>query len=95
MKRIYNRISLALASLGPVFSVAMAVELVLNPYESVDWGDTDHSKAQFHAHTTASDGSWNPHQVVDRCHAMVRGTVCHGHIIGPHDRIRPFQRLRT
>ena len=68
MKRIYNRISLALASLGPVFSVAMAVELVLNPYESVDWGDTDHSKAQFHAHTTASDGSWNPHQVVDRYH---------------------------
>lgn len=41
---------------------------VSNPYDSVAWESAVHARAQFHAHTTASDGSWNPHQVVDRYH---------------------------
>ena len=43
--------------------------LVSNPYEGVCWEEDIHFKAQFHTHTTASDGSWNPHQVVDMYYA--------------------------
>lgn len=43
-------------------------KLSLNPYRDVQWDSTGHYKANLHTHTTASDGSWNPHQVVDQYH---------------------------
>jgi hypothetical protein len=36
-----------------------------NPYESVNWSDHIQYKANFHTHTTMSDGLINPHAVVD------------------------------
>jgi hypothetical protein len=44
---------------------APALEVALNPYEQVDWEVTDRQKANFHTHTTQSDGHFVPHKVVD------------------------------
>jgi hypothetical protein len=41
-----------------------------NPYESVDWENHKQYKANFHTHTTRSDGRLNPDTVVDIYHAM-------------------------
>jgi len=37
-----------------------------NPYKNVDWKNHKQYKANFHTHTTCSDGRLNPHTVVDR-----------------------------
>ncbi|HTN69203.1 MAG TPA: hypothetical protein VLZ33_07050 [Dysgonamonadaceae bacterium] len=37
-----------------------------NPYKSINWGDDMQYKANFHTHTTGSDGRMNPHTVVDK-----------------------------
>ena len=39
---------------------------ISNPYASVDWKEYGRYKANFHTHTTVSDGVMNPHTVVDR-----------------------------
>ena len=36
-----------------------------NPYEDVDWENHRQYKANFHTHTTRSDGRLNPHTVID------------------------------
>ena len=41
-----------------------------NPYEQVDWSNYKQYKANFHTHTTRSDGQLNPHTVVERYHAL-------------------------
>lgn len=41
-----------------------------NPYESVDWENHKQYKANFHTHTTRSDGRLNPDTVVDIYHAL-------------------------
>jgi hypothetical protein len=41
-----------------------------NPYESVDWENHEQYKANFHTHTTRSDGRLNPDSVVDLYHAL-------------------------
>jgi len=41
-----------------------------NPYESVDWENHGQYKANFHTHTTRSDGRLNPDTVVDLYHAL-------------------------
>jgi hypothetical protein len=40
-----------------------------NPYESVDWAVFTPHKANFHTHTTRSDGRMNPQSVVDKYHS--------------------------
>ena len=50
-----------------VAELPIAVE---NPYALVDWETTGRFKANFHAHTTASDGRRNPHEVVDLYHEL-------------------------
>ena len=35
-----------------------------NPYQSIDWENTEQHKANFHTHTVRSDGSLNPQVVV-------------------------------
>jgi hypothetical protein len=37
-----------------------------NPYETVDWSNHSQYKANFHTHTTRSDGRMNPQEVVDK-----------------------------
>jgi len=41
-----------------------------NPYESVDWQAHKQYKANFHTHTTRSDGRVNPQTVIDRYHEL-------------------------
>jgi hypothetical protein len=43
---------------------------IKNPYESVDWAGHGQYKANFHTHTTRSDGRMNPHTVVDKYHEL-------------------------
>ncbi|HOJ75212.1 MAG TPA: hypothetical protein PK458_19140 [Phycisphaerae bacterium] len=41
------------------------IQVVVNPYESVDWAGFQRHKANVHTHTTQSDGSLTPDQVID------------------------------
>jgi hypothetical protein len=43
---------------------------IQNPYEQVDWESHHAFKANFHTHTTRSDGRMNPQSVVDRYHQL-------------------------
>ncbi len=54
---------LLLSSCTPQFKID-------NPYESIDWKSDVHYKANFHTHTTGSDGRMNPHTVVDKYHRL-------------------------
>ena len=54
-----------------------------NPYNDVDWANHKQYKAEFHAHTTRSDGSMNPHSVVDMYHQ----NGYHILAISDHDRV--------
>ncbi len=42
---------------------------IQNPYAGVDWAKYQQHKANFHTHTTLSDGSGTPQEVIDRYHA--------------------------
>lgn len=44
--------------------------IISNPYETVNWETTGRFKANFHTHTTGSDGRITPHDVVDRYRAQ-------------------------
>ncbi len=44
---------------------AQRVKMVMNPYENVDWKNTGRYKANFHMHTTNSDGSFTGDYDVD------------------------------
>jgi len=57
--------------------------LVLNPYEEVNWDLTTHHKANFHAHTTQTDGNYPPHEVVDQYHQLGYSLLS----LTDHDRI--------
>jgi hypothetical protein len=48
-----------------VTAYAQRVKMVMNPYENVDWKNTNRYKANFHMHTTNSDGSLTADYVVD------------------------------
>jgi hypothetical protein len=43
---------------------------IQNPYAEVDWTNHQRYKANFHTHTTRSDGRLNPQNVVDKYHAL-------------------------
>lgn len=43
---------------------------IANPYEKVEWDIHQRFKANFHAHTTCSDGRLNPQTVVDKYHRL-------------------------
>lgn len=43
---------------------------IQNPYKDVDWDNTLRVKANFHTHTTRSDGRLNPQSVVDKYHEL-------------------------
>ncbi len=41
-----------------------------NPYADIDWATIERHRANFHTHTTESDGRETPDQVIDRYHAL-------------------------
>ena len=63
-----NLLILAVAVLS--FSSCNSGFKIDNPYESVDWENHQQYKANFHTHTTRSDGRLNPDTVVDIYHAL-------------------------
>jgi hypothetical protein len=52
------------------FSSCNSGFVIDNPYQSVDWENDQQYKANFHTHTTRSDGRLNPDTVVDIYHAL-------------------------
>lgn len=59
--------------------------MVLNPYEGVVW-EAEHHKGNFHTHTTKSDGSQEPADVIDGYHAEdynVLALTDHNHLTWP------------
>jgi hypothetical protein len=52
-----------------LFSCAPQWE-IQNPYEKVDWAGHVQYKANFHTHTTRSDGRMNPQTVIDQFHQL-------------------------
>jgi hypothetical protein len=66
-------------------SSAQEKVVVLNPYEGVDW-EVEHRKGNFHTHTTESDGSQDPDQVIDGYHENeydVLALTDHNHVTWP------------
>ncbi len=45
-----------------------ALEVVVNPYQHVDWKSIHQYKGNLHTHTTESDGSFEPAKVIDLYH---------------------------
>lgn len=66
-------------------AVAQEKVVVVNPYEDVSW-EAEHHKGNFHTHTTESDGSQNPDQVIDGYHEHGYGVLAltdHNHVTWP------------
>lgn len=42
----------------------------LNPYEDINWQTVQYYDANLHTHTTLSDGSYDPHQAIDKYHEL-------------------------
>jgi hypothetical protein len=69
--RSYVRINLLLLGMFAIFfSSCNSGFEINNPYERVDWENHQQYKANFHTHTTRSDGRLNPDTVVDLYHAL-------------------------
>ncbi len=68
------RLALPRAFLLPILLLALSACApkwdIDNPYEQVRWEQDLQYKANFHTHTTRSDGRLNPHTVVDRYHEL-------------------------
>ena len=52
---------------GPA-AAETGLKLVLNPYAEVDWENVERHKANFHTHTTESDGRMGPDQIIQEYH---------------------------
>jgi hypothetical protein len=62
------------------------VDCTVNPYAAVDWASWGQYKANFHTHTTESDGSQTPAEVIDEYHAAgydILALTDHNHITWP------------
>lgn len=66
--------------------------LIQNPYAEVNWANDGRFKANFHAHTTSSDGKLTPHDVIDRYHSLGYSILA----ITDHDKVTyPWDQLST
>ena len=54
-----------IAVLAAVSAFSAPVRTLLNPYAGIDWATIGQHRANLHTHTTESDGSHNPADVVD------------------------------
>ncbi len=69
----------------PPNTAAQEKVIVVNPYENVNW-DAQPRKANFHTHTTESDGAQDPSTVIDGYHAHdydVLALTDHNHVTWP------------
>jgi hypothetical protein len=70
LERLYSKISVTAFIIIIISSACGSKWEILNPYEGVDWENHIQYKANFHTHTTRSDGRLNPQVVVDRYHQL-------------------------
>lgn len=76
---------MGLTILRPDTTLAQEKVIVSNPYENVNW-DAQPRKANFHTHTTESDGAQSPSTVIDGYHAQdydVLALTDHNHVTWP------------
>ena len=52
------------------FYLTIERDSFVNPYEGVDWENIGYYHANFHTHTTFSDGRYDPHQAIDKYHDL-------------------------
>ena len=69
-RRTFLRTALLMAGMIIILGSCAAQWEIDNPYGNVNWETHEQYKANFHTHTTRSDGRLNPHTVVDRYHAL-------------------------
>ncbi|MEX0653943.1 MAG: hypothetical protein WD534_18835 [Phycisphaeraceae bacterium] len=50
-------------------------QVTVNPYETIDWEQHERHHGNFHTHTTESDGSQSPADVIDGYHAIGHGIL--------------------
>lgn len=62
-------VSAALISHTTLLAQTKNLQLVVNPYASVNWEESTAHKANFHTHTTRSDGRLSPQEVIDEYHS--------------------------
>lgn len=67
--RLAATLTVAVAVVGMLSGCAKPEWSIETPYAAVDWQNDGRYKANFHTHTTGSDGRLNPHEVVDWYHA--------------------------
>lgn len=80
-------------SSNKINNVTAEVEIILNPYENVDWGNYEQHKAALHVHTLQSDGYNNVDSVI-RSFRKAGFTIL---ALSDHDKMEPnsqFQRGR-
>lgn len=87
LQRLLPILLLSVGLLVLLSSTAVAQDrvIVFNPYEEVDW-EAKHRKGNFHAHTTESDGSQAPGEVIDGYHSHdynVLALTDHNHVTWP------------
>ena len=70
MKKINGLFLYIFISITILFSACQSKWEINNPYETVDWENHQRFKANFHTHTTRSDGRMSPQDVVDSYHKL-------------------------
>jgi hypothetical protein len=65
-----KKMLIAITLLGFIFFGCYSGKEIKNPYEEVNWTNHTIYKANFHTHTTISDGRINPQTVVDKYHRL-------------------------
>ncbi|MBS3763026.1 MAG: hypothetical protein KGZ25_06955, partial [Planctomycetes bacterium] len=68
--------------------------IVQNPYEEVNWSEVGRYRANLHTHTTSSDGRLDPHEAVDRYHALgyrILAITDHNRVTYPWDSFREIE----
>lgn len=57
---------LSIALILSLFSFCKNDHIIDNPYKNVDWKNIKRYKADFHIHTSRSDGHYSPNEIIDR-----------------------------
>lgn len=70
MNQIFRFLLLIIVASGMFFQGCAPKWEIDNPYKNVDWENHLRYKANLHTHTTRSDGSLSPQEVVDRYHTL-------------------------
>lgn len=68
--RVLLTVALIVAIALAVWFITADRDAFTNPYADVNWNNVGHYHANLHTHTTFSDGSFDPHVVIDKYHEL-------------------------